>query len=255
MSVAALPMYDWPELAPATDAFWRAVSEALCERGLSAPASLSRDRPPIEVWRDPELALAQSCGADFVSHLKERVVPIAAPVYAAPGCAAHLYSSWIVTRRGEEPDRPESLRARVAAVNGFGSFSGWWALRGADLAPEKTRITGAHRLSAASVAAGEADFAAIDAVAYAHLERFDPDVAARLAKVAQTTLRPAPPFVTARARADQAALIRAALGEAIARAPEAAAELLLEDVAPISAADYRDFETLAPHSAGPPLGD
>lgn len=245
MSVALLPMYDWPELRPATDAFWSALAAALADRGIDAPPALSRDRPSAALWRDPDLVLAQSCGADFISDLTAHVTPVAAPIYAAPGCEGPRYASWIVARAGASADRLEALEGRVAAVNSFGSFSGWWALREAGFAPERTRITTAHRLSARAVAEGEADFAAIDAVAYAHLERFEPETAGALVKLGRTRPHPAPPFIIAAARAREAELFRGALAVAIAQAAAADA-LLLRGVAPITAADYAPFRALAP---------
>ena len=48
--IAALPMYDWPELRAETDARWAALRDRLRERGIDAPDSLARrnaDMPPV----------------------------------------------------------------------------------------------------------------------------------------------------------------------------------------------------------------
>lgn len=245
---AVLPMYDWPELSEATDQFWRAAAEALRARGVSAPAQLSRGRLASEIWREPSLTLGQSCGADYVAELEDFVELIAAPVYDAPGCHGAQYSSIVITQRGADLEGPEQLRNAVAAVNSFGSFSGWWALRDAEAAPPTAQVmlTGAHRRSALAVASGEVDFAAIDAVAYAHFRRFEPAAAAELKTVTWTALRSAPPFITSRARVAETRVFQDALREAIQQAPDAASELLLTDIAPVTSASYQDFKRLAP---------
>ena len=40
MSVAALPMYDWPEVRAETDALWAAIGDGLRNAGLDAPAGI-----------------------------------------------------------------------------------------------------------------------------------------------------------------------------------------------------------------------
>ena len=48
--IAALPMYDWPEVRAEVDAQWAAVREELRKRGVNAPERLTRrnaDLPPV----------------------------------------------------------------------------------------------------------------------------------------------------------------------------------------------------------------
>ncbi len=42
--VAALPMYDFPEISEANDALWRRIASALRAKGVEAPAALERAR-------------------------------------------------------------------------------------------------------------------------------------------------------------------------------------------------------------------
>ncbi len=48
-----------------------------------------------------------------------------------------------------------------------------------------------------AVASGVVDLASIDCVTFAHLQRFDSDVTARVRQIGQSLLTPAPPFITA----------------------------------------------------------
>ena len=61
---------------------------------------------------------------------------------------------------------------------------------------ETVAITGSHAASAAAVANGEADAAAIDCVTFALLQRHRPHVVAELRTIASTFATPTPPFVT-----------------------------------------------------------
>ena len=67
--VAALPMYDDPDLAPANDALWRRIAAALSERGVDAPARLTRGVDLAALWRSPRLVFGQTCGYPYVTAL------------------------------------------------------------------------------------------------------------------------------------------------------------------------------------------
>ena len=60
--IAALPMYDRPETQDATDRFWALIRDRLRAGGIPAPDHLTRDRDPWDIWTDPDLVLAQTCG-------------------------------------------------------------------------------------------------------------------------------------------------------------------------------------------------
>lgn len=121
---------------------------------------------------------------------------VAAPVFA--GESGPVYRSVIVTRRdGMTP-------ARRLAVNEFGSWSGYRALfhdatvRSDDRwHPERMDdivVTGAHVASAAAVADGRADVAAIDHSVWNWLTATDPGAVAPLMVADETVDCPAPPF-------------------------------------------------------------
>src|SRR5208337_3099340 len=60
--IAALPMYDFPEIAAANDALWAAIAAGLKARGVGAPARLTRGEDIAALWRDPGLVFGQTCG-------------------------------------------------------------------------------------------------------------------------------------------------------------------------------------------------
>ncbi len=195
MSVATLPMYDWPEVRDATDAFWAALSARLTEAGVSAPDALDRARPEAETWADATLLFSQACGMDHVAGAARATRVIATPVYESEGCGGGRYSSAFVARKGAADDL---LRAAAPfAANSEGSLSGWVApaLHLGAGAIGDVIWTGSHRASVVAVAEGKADLAAIDAVAWDLARRFEP-AAEELAVIGWTDQLPAPPFVT-----------------------------------------------------------
>lgn len=199
---AALPMYDWPELRAATDAFWSAWRSALFEQGVKAPEKLDRTRPARQIWRDPDLLVAQTCGWPYVDQLSDVVRLVATPIYAVEGCEGPLYSSVVVVRQDDPAERLADVVGRCVAVNGFDSLSGWRTLV-ADLpGAVETTVTGAHRASMAAVVDGVADAAAIDAVCWSYAARCDPAIHAALRPIARTRMLRALPFVTSKRRSD-----------------------------------------------------
>ncbi|NIP76881.1 MAG: hypothetical protein GTN90_13250, partial [Xanthomonadales bacterium] len=104
--IADLPMYDWPEVRAANDAFWTEVVRRLGEAGIAAPASLSRPADPGEGWRDPDLVLSQTCGMPYVAGHCGAAVLVGRPDYGLDGASGGAYRSAIVVRRD---DRSRSL--------------------------------------------------------------------------------------------------------------------------------------------------
>jgi ABC-type phosphate/phosphonate transport system substrate-binding protein len=247
--LASLPMYDFPELAAETDALWDAIAAALRARGVAAPDR--RDRPGGDLaahWTHPALLVSQSCGWPLTTTLQGRVRVLATPVYDAEGCAGPTYRSALLARVGDPARGLPDMRGRRAAINGTDSLSGCHALRAAaaPLAREGRFFgavieTGAHRLSARAVAAGEADLCAVDCVSWRLIRRVEPGLAAALRVIGWTDPAPALPFVTAAAAPEAlAAALTAALAEAFAgpAAASARAALGIAGAVPASAQDY-----------------
>ena len=225
--VAALPMYDLPEARAATDALWADWRARLVAAGVAAPAALDRGRRPADIWRDPCLVVAQTCGLPYVRALRGRVRLVATPCYAAEGCEGAAYRSAVIVRAGDAAGTLADLRGRVAAFNGADSQSGWNALRAlvAPLARGGRFFGGAveagsHRRALAAVAAGAADLCAVDCVTLALLRAHAPLETAPLRVLAWTPAAPALPYVSAATGARLEAIRAATL--AALTAPETA---------------------------------
>jgi hypothetical protein len=97
MHTASLPMYDLPEVRAATAAFWASLAGNLRRHGLAdVPDKLVHDRPVSELWSDPDLLISQCCGYDVMHRYRSRLLPVATPEFAAPGCQGGTYSSMVV---------------------------------------------------------------------------------------------------------------------------------------------------------------
>ncbi len=204
-AIAALPMYDWPEVRRQTDALWQALAGALKERGLRPPVRLDRRRGLRSIWRDPRLLLGQTCGLPYVHELRTSVQLVATPCYGVPGCDGPYYRSLVVTRAAEQARSLEGLRGRRVAYNAGHSQSGYSALRSlvAPLSGGRPFFgaaleTGSHRASLRAVADGRADLCAIDAVCWAMARRHDSQTAEALKVIAQTQSTPGLPLICAR---------------------------------------------------------
>lgn len=200
--IASLPMYDWPELLTATDAFWQGLAGHMRQAGLAPPASLSHAPDHKAAWRMPDFFFSQTCGYPFTHEFKGRLALIGTPEYDAEGCAGPLYCSFIFAR---------NAKPRVAAINDDDSMSGMLALRlfAGDFA--ETRITGGHLRSLQALQDGVADICAIDAVCVALARQHRPQLLEGLKLLGTSPKVPALPFVTSLARAADVPAMREAL--------------------------------------------
>ncbi|MEX0368767.1 MAG: phosphate/phosphite/phosphonate ABC transporter substrate-binding protein [Ruegeria sp.] len=210
---AMLGMYDMPALQPANDRFWSLIRAHLGD----GPAHLTRDRDFWEVWQDPALVFAQTCGMPYRTRLHGTVQLVGTPDYALPGCPPGHYCSVFVARATD--DRPlEALAQGTFAYNEALSQSGWAApithLTGLGLTPGALLQSGGHALSAQAVAESRADLASLDALTWELLKPHT-DLGQALREVARTTPTPTLPYITANSRDAQAvtAATRAAIAD------------------------------------------
>lgn len=210
--IASLPMYDWPEVRGATDAWWNGIA-----RHLNVSIPLSRDDDYAALWQRPDLLFSQTCGYPFTHALAGRVQLIATPHYAVDGCEGAEYSSIIFARER----RPlEAFRGSVAAVNGPDSMSGMLALKLVfqPLARDGRFFgnvieSGGHIRSMIAVRDATADVCAIDAVCVAMAKAYRPDYLSGLVEIARSPRVPGLPFIT---RGGDPASLRAGLTRAFA---------------------------------------
>ncbi|MFC3323825.1 phosphate/phosphite/phosphonate ABC transporter substrate-binding protein [Mesorhizobium cantuariense] len=125
--IAALPMYDWPEMRDEVDAQWVRLRDAFRQKGIDAPQAIARrngDLPPVpggiydaqsaliapdsetlppdeldfhRLWLHPALLFSQTCWGPMELGLSSHVQVIGQPSYDAyEGGQGELYSSAIV---------------------------------------------------------------------------------------------------------------------------------------------------------------
>lgn len=219
--VAALPMYDWPEVRDATDALWATIRAELIHAGIDAPAGLERRGNPETLWTDPNLTLSQTCGFPYANTLGGKVTLIGTPAYELDDASPGHYFSVLVARRSKPPETLTGLRDMRLAFNMTQSQSGFaapvrlLASNGCASTPEPLE-TGAHRASVKAVAAGEADWAAVDAVSWKLAMRHEP-ATDDLVVFARTPETPALPLITSLRLAGQATVIADAIESALKR--------------------------------------
>ena len=242
-------MYDLPELAAATTAWWQGMAEHLSRAGIAGvPPELVCADDPYTHWTPPNLLFSQTCGYPLTHALKGRVCYVATPCYAAPGCHGPNYCSQVIVSEASPAVGMQDLKDARCAVNGMDSQSGYNALR-ALVAPyaEEGRffsgvtISGGHRESAALVGRGEADVAALDCVTHALLAAHVPQALAGTRVLCQTPSAPGLPYVTAvSASTDLVARLREGLFSALAdpRLAQTRASLLIAGAEVLSDSAY-----------------
>lgn len=200
--IASLPMYDRAETAPVNDRLWARIRDGMRAAGMEAPEALTRGADDLwPQWTAPDLALSQTCGFPYRSRLHGQVTLIGTPDFAVQGCPPGHYRSVFVARANDPRHDLADFDGAAFAYNEALSQSGWAAPQthaaGLGLRLPPALRTGAHRLSALAVAEGRADLAALDAVTWRMLRRWDP-AAAALREVAQTDPTPGLPYIAHR---------------------------------------------------------
>jgi ABC-type phosphate/phosphonate transport system substrate-binding protein len=240
--IAALQMYDWPELREATDRWWAGLTDHLgLGVGLSRPDDFSTP------WVAADLVLAQTCGYPFTHALKGKVTLVASPHYAADGCDGPEYRSILFAR---EAAPAAAFKGAVAAVNSPDSMSGMLALK-LVVAPfadngrffARAVETGGHLASLQAVRERRADLCAIDCVCVELARRYRPEALVGLVEIARSPAVPGLPWIT---RAGDPALLRNALQSAFADPDLAAARhaLLLSGFSILPEAAYERITAL-----------
>ncbi|NNE82297.1 MAG: PhnD/SsuA/transferrin family substrate-binding protein [Silicimonas sp.] len=242
--IASLPMYDWPETRAANDRFWIIIRDNLRRGDHPAPESLCRMGDPWEHWQDPTLFLSQTCGLPYRARLHGKVTLVGTPVHDLPCEPGHYFSVIVARALDERREFADFAGARLAVNDGM-SQSGWAAAdamaRASEIEFSNIIPSGAHRASALAVAGGKADLAALDAVTWKLVQKFD-DSAMSLRVVATTLPTPALPYITALDRSPVE--IFAAIQDAIEHLdPADRALLCLKGVTTIPVNRYLELQT------------
>lgn len=244
--IAMLGMYDMPALHAANDAFWSLIRSHL----RYGPAKLTRDADFWQVWQDPGLIFAQTCGMPYRTHLHGKVQLVGTPDYGLHGCPPGYYYSAFVARR-DDPRDLDQLAQGTFAYNEALSQSGWAApmvhLGTLDLLPKTLLETGGHALSAQAVADTRADCAALDALTW-ELLQIHTDLGTQLRTVATTAPTPTLPYITATGQ-DAQAIARAVRAAIDDLNPADRTALHLRGLIDIPAAQYLAVATPPPPEA------
>jgi hypothetical protein len=199
--IASLGMYDRTEAQPANDRLWALIRDGLRAHGGRAPDALTRGTGAYwDAWQSPDLVLSQTCGFPFRARLHGKVTLVGTPDFGVEGCPPGHYRSVLVARADDPRQHETDFDGAALAFNEDLSQSGWAApqnhaaLVGITLKPHLR--TGGHLLSARAVTDGLADIAAIDAVTWAMIARWEP-FARSLKIVGQTDPTPGLPYIAA----------------------------------------------------------
>lgn len=243
---ASLPMYDWPELRGATDAYWEAIRTKLDVVGIPAARYLSRDGNDAAYWTAADLLLGQTCGYPLATSLKGKVRYVATPVYSVKGCDGPQYSSAIVVKRSSNLEI-SSLAGRTFAYNSKSSLSGYRAARSMFGDPEtffaRIIVSGGHRCSARMIADDGADVAAIDAVCWNMLRKFEGETFDKLRVIGWTSKRPSLPMVTSLNTSDKTVNLLRRVLKTVSKMPEAHA-LGITNFVEVPMSDYHALSSL-----------
>jgi len=216
---ASLPMYHRAETASALDEIWVAIRDAVGGTGLDAPETLSQDQVGPDAWLRPDMVLSQTCGMPFRKKLHPHVALVGTLDHGVAGCPAGYYNSAIIKKRAcNLPDNPRP------AINDLQSQSGYAALREVLPNPNNPIVSGAHLISARMVAEGAADIAAIDAVTWRLIEKYDA-FSSQLEVLKFTKPTPALPLITGRYKSEVKTLANA-IARGLDQAPHSAKDML-----------------------------
>lgn len=206
--LALLPLYDWPELHHLTDGVWACIREAARDQGLDLPTDLDHRAQRASAWMADEVVFSQLCGSPWYRKHRHHARYLATSDFELNDNEPGQYYSKIVVAADAPYQSIDQLGKARFAYNDDDSQSGVHCLR--PLMDMEAHIAqgvecGGHRLSMEAVAAGQADFAAIDAFSFKLAESIAPEVTGALRVIGQTPHRPAPVLITSTAFDDDIA--------------------------------------------------
>ena len=217
MKRASLPMYDRPELREAHDAYWAAIHQSLENSGVESPAKLERNGVGLDFWSDGNLIFSQTCGLPYRKYLHDKVGLVATPDFAIEGCPEGYYRSYFVVRKSDDQVDLAKYLTGTFAYNEPDSQSGfaapWNHLKPRNQWFDTFIETGAHVESARNVAIMKADIAAIDAVTWRLIRKYE-DFADELCVIEETAPTPGLPYITS--LANDPGVVSAAVMNAVA---------------------------------------
>lgn len=229
-------MYPLAQVRQATNDLW-----AVIQRNLGwGPSELEWTVLTPDVWREPDLLLAQCCGWPLATELPDSIAVVGTFDYDVPDSLQGTYRSLIVTATDRTLDELRSDPATLAAVNHYGSLSGWVSLQHVWGGQPQSFLTGSHIESITAVRDGRAQIASIDAVSWNLFEEFEPARVAGLRLIGQGPRVPCLPIFVPAHHADKVPELRAAFAAAVAdpAVADARRALRIRGFVPHDRADY-----------------
>ncbi|MBL4749893.1 MAG: PhnD/SsuA/transferrin family substrate-binding protein [Amylibacter sp.] len=197
--IASLPMYLRPENQGAHDRYWQLIRTNLIQNDIEAPALLSEGET-LDHWCRDDLLLSQTCGMPYRLHLHEQVQLVGTPDYGLPDCPAGYYNSVIIVNAHDTRSDLADFASANLAVNAMISQSGFAAVQStakkAGFQFENLSISGGHLTSANMVATDKADIAAIDAMTWHDIQKYN-DFPNQIKVLMKTTPTPGLPYICA----------------------------------------------------------
>lgn len=239
---AELAMYVAPQPVQVASEQWLTRIVAL----LDAPRRDGRGLELLELFRSPDLLLTQTCGYPLMTLLRGQVQLVGRPRYELNDSSAGNHCSLIVSRATDPRIDLADFKGSRGVINDRHSNSGMNLFRHR-LAPlqqggrffASVAVSGAHQQSLRHVREGWADLACIDSVTFDCLARYAPAEVAGLRLVARTATSPTLPYITALDTGGVGAeQIRRAMNQALQQLPQVRAVLGVQEVLPVSEADY-----------------
>ena len=197
--IANLPMYIRPENKGAHDRYWQLIRTNLIQSGIDAPEALSEGED-LDHWRRDDLVLSQTCGMPYRLHLHEHVQLVGTPDYGLPNCRAGYYNSVFIVKADEARANLADFASANLVVNAMMSQSGFAAAQSAAKTAgfqfENLSISGGHLTSATMVATGKVDIAAIDAMTWHDIQKYN-DFPSQIKVLMKTSPTPGLPYICA----------------------------------------------------------
>lgn len=251
--IATLSMYDWPETRPELERFWLLIDSELRKSGVNSTASLQNSKEQLPLWLSPDLLVGQTCGWPYANLLHGKVIPFATFDYGLEGCAPGTYRSVFIGQNENDRQhisKAEALKAcpRIA-INGSDSQSGFHVFSellgqpaSSALLPDQLVITGAHRNSVQAIANGNANLAAIDAVAFELAKRHEAEAVNQVKILGYSQAKPGLPLITSPQNRTKIPILFKAIESALkSLAPDDKDTLLIKGVLPVSSRKYDVF--------------
>jgi ABC-type phosphate/phosphonate transport system substrate-binding protein len=213
---------------------------------------------PAASWSEPELVIGQTCGWPYANYLKEQVVPFARFHYDLPDCPTGHYNSVYIGHDDDDFDHIASSSAfefiEKIAINSDDSQSGFQVFSEItgepaeeSIAKAKRVVTGAHRNSISAVANGDANIAAIDAVAFELAKQYEPEAVSRVVVLGNSRPVPGLPLITSKANQELVPYLYEALQDALDDTPQDILQtLFILGAVKAEPSDYDDFKVEEP---------